>query len=228
MKKHISLLLLGSLIFGTAMPAYAESQREPTESLITAQSDSQKAKLEAQIVKISTQDIAYYESDGKGPTIFLVHGNSSSGRSYINQLQSELGQKYRLIAMDLPGHGLSDVAADPEATYSLPGYAAVVVEVAEALDASDAIFVGWSLGGHILLEAAERLTEARGIAIFGTPPIADDPPDLENAFLPHSALGLGFTPKLSKEDMLAYVTTFFRPNIEEIPELFFEDKLLRI
>jgi pimeloyl-ACP methyl ester carboxylesterase len=222
-KKYISLLLLGSLVVSTALSGFAETRRETNESLILAESDPQKAKLEAKTVAISTQNIAYYESSGKDPTIFLVHGNSSSGRSYMNQLQSELGQKYHAIAIDLPGHGLSDVATNPEATYSLPGYAATVVEVAEALDVSDAIFVGWSLGGHILLEAAAQLTDARGIVIFGTPPIADDPPDLDNAFLPHPALGLGFTSELSKEDMLAYVTTFFRPHIEAIPELFLED-----
>ncbi|MGB3513905.1 MAG: alpha/beta hydrolase [Microcoleaceae cyanobacterium] len=180
-------------------------------------------ELTPQKVEISTQNIAYYESSGKGQTIFLVHGNSSSGRSYLHQLQAELGETYRSIAMDLPGHGISDVAANPEVTYSLPGYADAVVEVAKALDASNAIFVGWSLGGHILLEASDRLTAAQGIVIFGTPPIADNPPDLENAFLPHSALSLGFTAELSVEEMLAYVTTFFRPDMVEIPELFLED-----
>lgn len=180
-------------------------------------------ELEAKTIKISTQNIAYYESSGEGKTIFFVHGNSSSGRSYMNQLQGELGEIYHLIAMDLPGHGLSDVAADPEVTYSLPGYGAAVVEVAEALDASDAIFVGWSLGGHILLEAVDQLTDARGIVIFGTPPIANDSPDLDKAFLPHSALSLGFTLELSQEDMLAYVRAFFRLEMEEIPELFLED-----
>lgn len=180
-------------------------------------------ELIPQKVKISNQNISYYESSGKGQTIFLVHGNSSSGRSYLHQLQSQLGQTYHLIAMDLPGHGLSDVAPNPEVTYSLPGYADAVVEVAKALDASNAIFVGWSLGGHILLEASEQLTDAGGIAIFGTPPIADNPPDLENAFLPHPSLSFGFTAELSKENMLAYVTTFFRPDIVEIPDIFLED-----
>ena len=180
-------------------------------------------ELIPQKVKISNQNISYYESSGKGKTIFLVHSNSSSGRSYLHQLQGELGETYRLLAMDLPGHGLSDVAANPKVTYSLPGYADAVVEVAKALDASNAIFVGWSLGGHILLEAADKLTDAQGIAIFGTPPIADNPPNLENAFLPHPSLSFGFTAELSQENMLAYVTTFFRPGMVEIPELFLED-----
>lgn len=68
-------------------------------------------EFEAQTVKISTQKIAYYESSGESQTIFLVHGNSSSGQFYLNQLQGEFGERYHIIAMDLPGHGLSDVAA---------------------------------------------------------------------------------------------------------------------
>lgn len=180
-------------------------------------------ELKPQKVEISTQNIAYYQSSGQGKTVFLVHSNSSSGRSYLHQLQSQLGQIYRLIAMDLPGHGLSNAAANPEVTYNLPGYADAVIEVAKALDASNAIFVGWSLGGHILLEASHRLTDAEGILIFGTPPIADNPPDLANAFLSHPSLSLGFTAELTKENMLAYVRTFFRPDMLEIPELFLED-----
>ncbi|MGD1809008.1 alpha/beta fold hydrolase [Dapis sp. BLCC M126] len=180
-------------------------------------------ELKRRKVEISTQNIAYYESSGKGQIIFLVHGNSSSGRSYLHQLQSQLGDTYHLIAMDLPGHGLSDVATNPEVTYSLPGYADAVVKVAKALDASDAIFVGWSLGGHILLEASDRLTDAGGIVIFGTPPIANNAPDLENAFLPHPSFSLGLTAELSQEDMLAYVRTFFKQDMVEIPQLFLED-----
>ena len=37
---------------------------------------------------------------------------------------------------------------------------------------NDAVFVGWSLGGHLLLEAAERIS-ARGYFIIAAPPLAD-------------------------------------------------------
>jgi len=223
MKRQLRKFTLG--IIGTVLliGLIACQSTAPIEETKVSSAPINWVELEAQTVKISTQNIAYYESSGEGQTIFLVHGNSSSGRAYLNQLQGELGEKYHIIAMDLPGHGLSDVATDSKVTYSLPGYGAAVVEVAKALDASDAIFVGWSLGGHILLEAADQLTEAPGIVIFGTPPIADNSPDLKNAFLPHPALSLGFTPELSEEDMLAYVTSFFRPDMANIPQLFLED-----
>lgn len=46
MKKYLSLLLLGSLVFGAAMPAYAEIQSESTSAQLLAQSDAQVAIAE--------------------------------------------------------------------------------------------------------------------------------------------------------------------------------------
>jgi pimeloyl-ACP methyl ester carboxylesterase len=61
--------------------------------------------------------------------------------------------------LTLPGHGHSAPAAS-HAAYSLPGYAAVVTGFGRALGATDAVIVGWSLGGHIVLEAAPALPRA--------------------------------------------------------------------
>lgn len=89
-------------------------------------------------VETSSGKIAYRESSGTAqPTFFLIHGNSASGRSYQRILDSELGQTHRMVAVDLPGHGDSDKAADPAATYHMPGYAKVMVEVASALDLTE-------------------------------------------------------------------------------------------
>jgi hypothetical protein len=46
MKKYLSLLLLGSLVLGAAMPAYAEIQSESTSGRLVAQSDAQVATAE--------------------------------------------------------------------------------------------------------------------------------------------------------------------------------------
>lgn len=179
---------------------------------------------EAQTVDIDGLAINYYEAGEGETTLFLIHGNSSSGRSFINQINS-LSESYRVIAMDLPGHGLSAQAEDPASVYTLPGYAVVIVAVAEALEATDAVFVGWSLGGHNLLEAVPALPDAAGFVIFGTPPIAF--PIGETAFFPGDNLGLGFTPELTEEQMAAYVGSFFAPDFigegEELPVTFMED-----
>jgi|SRR5690349_13822097 pimeloyl-ACP methyl ester carboxylesterase len=75
-------------------------------------------------LQIGGQTIAGYQSQGTGRPILLVHGNSSSSRIWQKQLQGPLGSKYRLIAIDLPGHGASSPPPNPEQDYSGPGYAA--------------------------------------------------------------------------------------------------------
>jgi pimeloyl-ACP methyl ester carboxylesterase len=63
--------------------------------------------LRAIQLQIRAQRIAGYESPGTARAILLVHGNSSSSRIWQKQLEGPLGGKYRLIAIDLPGHGRS-------------------------------------------------------------------------------------------------------------------------
>jgi pimeloyl-ACP methyl ester carboxylesterase len=76
--------------------------------------------------------LAVHESAGRGPPVVFIHGNSSSSRVFSRQLDGPLGQRFRLIAVDLPGHGASDDAEDPSA-YSLPGYGRAVRAVLDAL-----------------------------------------------------------------------------------------------
>ncbi|MBC9880814.1 alpha/beta hydrolase [Bradyrhizobium sp. INPA01-394B] len=113
-------------------------------------------------LQLGAQTLAGYESAGTGRPILLVHGNSSSSRIWQKQLQGPLGAKYRVIAIDLPGHGASSPAPHPETDYSGHGYAAAIAAAARALDLASAIVVGWSLGGHAVLNAAASLPMAAG------------------------------------------------------------------
>jgi pimeloyl-ACP methyl ester carboxylesterase len=167
--------------------------------------------------------IAFQESAGSGRPIVLVHGNSASSRAYLRQLASPLGARRRLVAFDLPGHGRSADAADLS-IYSLPGYAGILRAFAKAQRLEDAIFVGWSLGGHIVLEAAPDLPKAAGFAIFGTPPLAV-PPAMEQAFLPNPAMASTFSPGMTQAQAEAYVAAFFKPGYSDIPPSFVEDVL---
>jgi pimeloyl-ACP methyl ester carboxylesterase len=151
----------------------------------------------------------------------LVHGNSMSARSFARQLRDPIGDELRLVAIDLPGHGESERPADPSATYTVPGLASIVVEVARALSIDDGVFVGWSLGGHLVLEAAPRLSRARGFWIFGTPPLRY-PPNIEQAFLPHPALGLLFQRDLSDDECNTLASQLVAPG-RAIPSEFVDD-----
>ncbi|HWV96905.1 MAG TPA: alpha/beta hydrolase [Xanthobacteraceae bacterium] len=168
--------------------------------------------------------IVCHESDGTGRTLVLVHGNSASSKAFAKQFESPLGRTHRVIAFDLPGHGDSDNATDPAATYNMPGYARVLRDVVKQLGAEDAVFAGWSLGGHIVLEAAPDLPRAKGFAIFGTPPLGF-PPAMEQAFLPTPAMAFTFTPELNEEQARAYVAAAFRPGVADLPPQMIADVL---
>jgi pimeloyl-ACP methyl ester carboxylesterase len=189
---------------------------------LSTKKQKEKRTMQSQTMQIGAQTIAFRQSAGTGPPALLVHGNSSSGLSFQHQLEGPLGEEFRLVAIDLPGHGQSEPAADPQATYTLPGYASIVVGIAEQLGLKEAVLVGWSLGGHIVLEASGQLPEAAGFMIFGTPPIGF-PPAMAEAFMPHPAMNCAFRAELSEEEMVAFVTAFFAPDVTDIPERFKAD-----
>ena len=183
--------------------------------------------------KIDTPNgaIAVRESAGRGPPMVLIHGNSSSSRAFSRQLEGRLGARLRLVAIDLPGHGESDDARDPSA-YSLPGHARAVRAVVEALGLHEARFAGWSLGGHVTLEMAPDLPQARGFVIFGTPPIpsrgAARTPSHEpmrEPFLPNPAMRFSFQERLERDEASAYVAAFFKPGFADISSFYLEDAL---
>jgi pimeloyl-ACP methyl ester carboxylesterase len=137
-------------------------------------------------------------------------------------LESPLADKYRFIAFDLPGHGLSGRSDKPATDYSLRSSAEILIDFAEKLDASKGFFAGWSLGGHIILEALDRLPSARGFIIFGTPPLGH-PPAISEAFSTVPASALMYKPDQSQEDRETVLGALFRPGLSSFPESFRED-----
>ena len=171
-------------------------------------------------ITINGQMVAYYESRGNGAPVLFVHGNSMSGRSFEKQFNSILGETYRLIAIDLPGHGQSQPAQDFNSGYTLPGYAAIVATFVTMLEIDDATLVGWSLGGHVLLETSDYLPEATGLMIFGTPPAGK--PIAAEAFIPDPLFPLSFKSDLTEKEMVAVTAGFFRSGCE-VPTFAIED-----
>lgn len=71
----------------------------------------------------------YYWTAGTGPNLVLVHQSANSSEEYA-ALVPLLAGRYRLIAMDLPGHGRSD---DPTSMPTVDDYTAAVNAVVQHL-----------------------------------------------------------------------------------------------
>lgn len=161
--------------------------------------------MDKQFVEVAGIRLAYLDSGGTGPAIIFVHGNSGSSRTFEPQLSGSLADHFRVIALDLPGHG--DSGRVPVTEYGVPFYARRVAALASVLEVNDAVLVGWSLGGHIVLECVDSMPEARGFMIYGAPPL-EWPPNIEEAFLPNPLFAAGMTGRLSEEQAAAYARSF--------------------
>jgi pimeloyl-ACP methyl ester carboxylesterase len=86
------------------------------------------------------------EGPEAAPVIVLVHGFSHSLEIW-NDWAADLSADYRVVRMDLPGHGLT--GPDPEARYSVPETVAFLGSLMDALNIRQAHIAGNSLGGLV-------------------------------------------------------------------------------
>ncbi len=115
--------------------------------------------------------LAYEESRRNGLPVVLIHGNSSCRDVFRKQLEGNLFSDYRLIAVDLPGHGRSEDAINADQTYTLPGLAEAVSELLSTIRVLEPVVFGWSLGGHIAIEMLAHSINMRSLLLCGTPPV---------------------------------------------------------
>lgn len=86
-----------------------------------------------------------YRDEGEGRPLVLLHGLMAHGDFFREQ--ADLAERFRLIRVDLRGHGASGGAGERPSVEQL---AADVSGLADALELEDAIGIGWSMGATIL------------------------------------------------------------------------------
>lgn len=99
----------------------------------------------------------HYESAGEGDPLVLVHGGFLDHRMWMLNVPV-LAERFRVVTLDLPGHGQSGGSIDPAA--SVADAVALLVdhlaELVEKLDLAPAHFAGQSAGGGFILHLASR------------------------------------------------------------------------
>ncbi len=138
------------------------------------------------------------------PLVFL-HGLGGSRGTWENLL-GELVEEHRVVALDLPGHGLSDKPAPAATDYSITGLAAAVREVLSTLTLAPSILVGHSLGGAVSIQ------------------IALDQPDVVVGLILVDSAGLG--EEINPELLDLVDAEPSSENARHLLELFYEDKRL--
>jgi pimeloyl-ACP methyl ester carboxylesterase len=87
------------------------------------------------------------------PAVILWHGFARNAHDF-DDLAAALSSRYRLLAVDTIGRGLSEWSPQPDAEYTVPFYANQAVELFAQLELKTARWVGTSMGGLIGMVAA--------------------------------------------------------------------------
>ncbi len=112
----------------------------------------------------------FYTDTGKGPTIVLLHGFLENA-SMWNPFIPTLSKRYRLISIDLLGHGGTGCIGY---IHTMEEMAAAVRAVLQHLNIRRSIFIGHSMGGYVALAFAEANPDAlKGLCLLNSTASAD-------------------------------------------------------
>src|SRR5882757_6134948 len=106
---------------------------------------------------------AFYREAGPtdGPVVLLPHGYPASSFVYRN-LMAALGDRYHLIAPDLPGFGYSATPSPKDFGYTFDAYAAFLQAFVDALNLEHYVIwlhdYGSQFGFRLALSAPDRVT----------------------------------------------------------------------
>jgi pimeloyl-ACP methyl ester carboxylesterase len=104
--------------------------------------------------------------------LVLVHGLLMNRRMYDNLAPEMASRGYRVITVDLLGHGESDKPADMR-TYSMNSFASQVAALVDHLGLDGPVVGGTSLGANVALELAVHHPDRAG-ALFIEMPVLED------------------------------------------------------
>src|SRR5689334_372540 len=139
---HLAAWLLAATaaLAGTAIWAYTPCL--PPEVLISRYSNAESRFIDIDGAHAHVRD----QGNPTGIPVVLIHGANGSLHVWEGWAKA-LGDKARLISVDLPGHGLT--GAWPRREYTVEAYAEFIDDLVRTLHLHQFVLVGHSLGGGI-------------------------------------------------------------------------------
>jgi haloalkane dehalogenase len=126
--------------------------RPPASGTRPAWVDDELFPFESRFVELD-RSLVHYVDEGSGPILLMLHGNPVWSFVYRDVILA-LRDRFRCIAVDLPGFGLSTGA--PGYRYLAQDHADLVVSFLDRLDLSQVTLVGHNWGGPLGLYAAQQ------------------------------------------------------------------------
>lgn len=163
-------------------------------------------------IQTRSGNIRVSDSGGGGFPLLMIHGSGTSRHVFDRQFASLLTERWRLVAVDLPGHGQSDDAIDPQAAYSITGLAGCIDDVIEQMKIARVALFGWSLGGHVAIEVASRNDRIAGMMVVGAPPVPPGLIGMLRGFHPSFDLLLASKQKFTPRDVDRFERLCFAGN----------------
>lgn len=117
--------------------------------------------------------LAVYEAGNpEGPPILFLHGITQSHLSWGGQMQGPMGEEFRLVAMDLRGHGASDKPMDAANYTDSELFARDIQAVIRSKSLERPVLVGWSYGGYVIADYLRHFGDGDigGIVLVGVSP----------------------------------------------------------
>jgi len=104
-------------------------------------------------------------------TIILIHGFLETLKTWAS-FSEKLSNNYRVITIDLPGHGNSSLHNEP---YTMCKYAEAIIHIIDYEQISKMFLIGHSMGGYVALAFAENHpNRLSGLCLFHSSPFADN------------------------------------------------------
>jgi pimeloyl-ACP methyl ester carboxylesterase len=104
-----------------------------------------------------------YHVEGSGePALVFIHGWSCDNTVWVEQVKT-FSPKYKVVTIDLAGHGKSGIERKD---YTLQLFGADVAAVVNQLGLTKVVLIGHSMGGPVVIEAA-NLLKGKVIGLIG-------------------------------------------------------------
>jgi pimeloyl-ACP methyl ester carboxylesterase len=101
-------------------------------------------------LEVQGRRVNVVDGGGDGPPLLFVHGLGGCWQNWLLNLPAFM-DSHRVVALDLPGFGESEMPSDP---ISIRGYARTLDGVCDQLGVENPVVVGNSMGGFVAAEMA--------------------------------------------------------------------------